>query len=217
MDWIIICCGGCPRHCGMFSHTSGLYPLDTSNDHTFSPLPSRTPAVTIKMNSDITKYGEQNCLLTLFTENHWSPYMVADVSIKDTERLVFLPHFPNCSALYPWFLFHTWCSGSFLSAHSLALGKLKRNVTWKKMHNRRLANCFIGGKIRTAARETAPQVALRNCSEEAARKDRIYLDFGYERVHAIKLIFFQELSASWMKLSTSHEEQLSTWRILVVF
>ena len=132
MDWIIICCGGCPSYCGMFSHTSGLSPLDTTNDHTFSPLPPRPPAVTIKMNSDITKYGEQNCLLTLFIENHWSSYMVADVSIKDTEGLVFLPHFPNCSALYPWFLFYTWCSGSFLSAHSLALGKLKRNVNLKK-------------------------------------------------------------------------------------
>ena len=201
----------------MFSHTSGLYPLDASNDHTFSPLLLRPPAVTIKMNSDITKYGEQNCLLPLFIENHRPSYKVADVSIKDTEGLVFPPHFPNCSALYPWFLFYTWCFGSFLSAHSLALGKLKRNVNLKKMHNVRVANCFIGGKIRTAARETAPQIALRNCSKEAAGKDKIYLDFGYERVHAIKLIFFQEVSASRMKLSTSHEEQLSPWRILVVF
>ena len=92
------------------------------------------------MNSDITKYGEQNCLLPLFIENHWPSYKVADVSIKDTEGLVFPPHFPNCSALYPWFLFYTWCFGSFLSAHSLGLGTLKRNVNLKKMHNVRVEN-----------------------------------------------------------------------------
>ena len=88
--------------------------------------------------------------------------------------------------------------------------KAEEKCQLKKMHNVRVVNfCFIGGKIRTAAWETAPQVALRNCSKEAAGKDRIYLDFGYERVHEIKLIFFQKVSASRMKLSTSHEEHLS--------
>ena len=34
---------------------------------------------------------------------------------------------------------------------------------------------FIWGKMRTAARETAFQIALRNCSKEVGRKVSIYV------------------------------------------
>ena len=39
------------------------------------------------------------------------------------------------------------------------------------MHNMRVASCFTWGKMRTAARETAPQIALRDCSKEAVGED----------------------------------------------
>ena len=34
---------------------------------------------------------------------------------------------------------------------------------------------FIWSNMRTAARETASQIALRNCSKEVEGKDRIYV------------------------------------------
>ena len=43
------------------------------------------------------------------------------------------------------------------------------------MHNMRVASCFIWGKMRTTARETASQIALRNCSKEAEGEVSIYV------------------------------------------
>ena len=41
------------------------------------------------------------------------------------------------------------------------------SITTTKMHNVRVASYVLfGGKRRTAAWETAPQIALRNCSKE---------------------------------------------------
>ena len=65
------------------------------------------------------------------------------------------------------------------------------------------------GKMRTAAEKTAPQIALRDCSEEAGRKGQYICDFGEREIHAIKYIFFQKVSASLMKLSAHHEKQSS--------
>lgn len=77
-------------HCGMFSHTSGFYPLDAS---TFSlPHPSAPPAVTIKMNSDITKHS-LGVKIASYIENHGCIHMIADV--KDTAGLVSLPLLSN--------------------------------------------------------------------------------------------------------------------------
>ena len=42
-------------------------------------------------------------------------------------------------------------------------------------------------------------------------------DLGERKIHTIKHIFFQKVSASLVKLSASHEEQSSPWRILVLF
>ena len=38
----------------------------------------------------------------------------------------------------------------------------------------RVVSCFIWGKMRTATQETALQIALRNCSNEAGGKVSIY-------------------------------------------
>ena len=35
-------------------------------------------------------------------------------------------------------------------------------------------------------------------------------DFGKERVHAIKHFFFQKVSTSLMKMTASHQEQMTT-------
>ena len=45
---------------------------------------------------------------------------------------------------------------------------------------------FIGGKMRTAVQETAPQRALRNCSKELGGKGRYICDFGEGGIDAIK-------------------------------
>ena len=42
------------------------------------------------------------------------------------------------------------------------------------MHNVRVACCFIGVKMKTSAKEKAPQIALRNFSKEAGGKVSIY-------------------------------------------
>ena len=62
--------------------------------------------------------------------------------------------------------------------------------------------------MRTAAWETAPQTALKNCFKEVEEGQYIS-DSSEGRIHAIKHIFFQKVSASLMKLSASHEKQLS--------
>ena len=43
----------------------------------------------------------------------------------------------------------------------------------------------------TATRETAPQLALRDCSEEVVEEVNM-CDFGEGGVHAVKRIFFAE-------------------------
>ena len=65
------------------------------------------------------------------------------------------------------------------------------------MHNVRVVNdVFIWCKMRTAARETAPQITLRNSSKEARGKIQYICDFGEGGMHATKHIFFQKLSTS---------------------
>ena len=55
--------------------------------------------------------------------------------------------------------------------------------------------------MRIATWETAPQIAVRNCSKEAGGKVSIYVIFGEGRRHAIKPIFFQKFSTSLMNPS----------------
>ena len=50
---------------------------------------------------------------------------------------------------------------------------------------------FIGGKVRTAAQETAPQIALKNCSKEAGGKGE-YVIFGEEGGYMQSSTYFPE-------------------------
>ena len=69
---------------------------------------------------------------------------------------------------------------------------------------------FIWGKMRTATWERTLQIALRNCLKEAGGIGQCRCDSGEGRVHAICIYFLQKVSAN-------HKEQLSPWRILVLF
>ena len=44
--------------------------------------------------------------------------------------------------------------------------------------------------MRTAAQESAPQIALRNCSEEAGGNSQYICDFGDGGMHAVKHVSF---------------------------
>ena len=55
--------------------------------------------------------------------------------------------------------------------------------------------------MRTAAQETAPQIALINCFKEAGGEGRYACDFGEGEIHALKHIYSQKVSASLVKLS----------------
>ena len=74
-------------------------------------------------------------------------------------------------------------------------GSCKLNFTW--------------GKMRSAVWETAPQIALRDCSKEAVGEGQ-YMDFGEGEVHITKHLFHTRSSAG-------HEELMSAWRDLVLF
>ena len=50
------------------------------------------------------------------------------------------------------------------------------------------SDVFIWRKMRAAARETAPQIALRNSSKEARGKIQYIRDFGEGRMH----VFFSK-------------------------
>ena len=71
-------------------------------------------------------------------------------------------------------------------------------VGLKKLLNVRVESCFIWGKMRTAALEMAPRIALRNCS-----KGQYIYHFGARGMHAIKHLFFQKVSTSLVKLLLS--------------
>ena len=64
----------------------------------------------------------------------------------------------------------------------------------------------------TAVQETAPQRALRNCSQEAGGEGQYRHDFDEVGIYAIKHVFFQKVSTGLVKLllvlrnSYHHEE-----------
>ena len=64
---------------------------------------------------------------------------------------------------------------------------------------------FIWGKMRTATRETAPQIILRNCSKEVVGEDQEsrYKILVKAKFSAIKRLFYKRFCAS-------HEELLSS-------
>ena len=67
----------------------------------------------------------------------------------------------------------------------------------------------------------SPGDSTSESSEELLQRGsgegRYICDFGEERVHVIKHIFFQKVSAGLMKLSASHKKQLSPGSILMLF
>ena len=69
---------------------------------------------------------------------------------------------------------------------------------------------FIWGKTRTAAWETAPQIALRDCSKEVGGKiNTIYNILEKGQFIAIKHLLYK-------RFSVSHQELMSSWRYLVL-
>jgi len=66
---------------------------------------------------------------------------------------------------------------------------------------------FIWGKMRAAAWETAPQIALRNCSKEVGEKDSIYVTLVKWEHMKPSMYFFVESFNCFCKASASYEEQ----------
>ena len=63
--------------------------------------------------------------------------------------------------------------------------------------------------MRTAAWETAPQIALRNNSKEVRGKGQYICDFGKGGVHAIKLVHFLN-SFFWSHESSANHKKRSS-------
>ena len=64
--------------------------------------------------------------------------------------------------------------------------------------------------MRTAAWETAPQIALRNCSKEVGGKDSIYVILVKGEYMQLSIYFFLQVFVSLMKFSASHKELSSS-------
>ena len=60
--------------------------------------------------------------------------------------------------------------------------------------------------MRTMARETAFQIALRNCSKEVAGKVSIYVILVKGEYMQSSTYFLQKVSASLVKVTASHEQ-----------
>ena len=89
---------------------------------------------------------------------------------------------------------------------SLTLFKMMYFKLLSTLKNAQLESCelsFIWGKMRTAARKTASQIALRNCSKEVGGKVSIYVILVKEEYIQSSTLFFLQ------KISASHEEQSS--------
>ena len=71
--------------------------------------------------------------------------------------------------------------------------------------------------MRTATWETAPQIALRNCSKEVREKDNIYMILVKGEYVQSSTYFFVERSCWSHEASASHEKQSSPGGILVFF
>ena len=82
-----------------------------------------------------------------------------------------------------------------------------KKCTWEVQLN------FIWGIMRTEAQDTAPQIALTNCSKEG--EGQYLCDFGGERVHAIEHVSRRYLLVSWSLLLVMSKSSL--WSILVLF
>ena len=59
---------------------------------------------------------------------------------------------------------------------------------------------FIWGEMRTAVQETAPHIALRNCSKEVEGGKVNTCDFGEEEVHVINHLPYKRFCARHKEL-----------------
>ena len=76
---------------------------------------------------------------------------------------------------------------------------------------------FIWGRMKTVVWETAPQIALRNCSKEAGGTDSIYEILVNGEYMQSRTYFFCRNFCSSCEASASQEKYSSPWRILVLF
>ena len=128
-------------------------------------------------------------LHTIFRDDYNNLY-----SYQQCTRVLFPPY------LHQYFyLFSFWCQLKKIAQHEIC--KLS----------------FVWGKMRTAAQETAPQRALRNCSKDARRKVSIYVILVKgEDLQSSTQFFRKFLILSWSFLLVKRS-QLSPWRMLVLF
>ena len=73
--------------------------------------------------------------------------------------------------------------------------RLKNIAQCEKLHNLRDVCCFIWGKMRTAAQETAPQIVLRSCSQEVGEGRSIYNIFVKGEFSATSCLLYRRFSA----------------------
>ena len=76
------------------------------------------------------------------------------------------------------------------------------------MDNVRFVCCFIGSKMSTIAQEAAFHIALRNCSKEVWGGS-IYAILVQEGCTCNQEHILEKVAASLMKVTASHEEQIS--------
>ena len=74
----------------------------------------------------------------------------------------------------------------------------------KKMHNLRAVSCFIWGNMRTAAREAASQIALRDCSK-AAMGEGQYIRFWWWGSSVTLNTYFTKAFLLVMRMWCHHE------------
>ena len=83
--------------------------------------------------------------------------------------------------------------------------------TKENAHRESCQLSFMWDSMRIVPWETAPQLALRNCSKEAGERESV-CDFGKGGLHAIKYIVLWKISAGLLQLlldvrnSHHHEE-----------
>ena len=79
---------------------------------------------------------------------------------------------------------------------------------FKKMHSVSCELNFIWGNMKTTAWETAPPIALRNCSKEVGGKVSVYvIVLNGEYIQSALFFFFVENFRWYHKASGNHENE----------
>ena len=72
----------------------------------------------------------------------------------------------------------------------------------------------MGGKRRTVAQETAPQIALRTCSKDTQRD---MCDFGEGAIHAIRCLVFVEVFCQYREGFLQSQDAVVTMKGFYAF